>query len=255
MTIPKWLDPTAEINVNDHHEAYQKLDDTMKSVVFILSSYQALHKADASLTPEQIFWIIGNSIAETGWGRYYRGNNFGGWKIDKDFAEGYKKKTGHSALWWQAPGHIASGDEPICYYRGFANPSDFYSEWLLKFVPKHGKSGERYTKTGNAFWNDHVESWFYELCVSGYKGDVTAANPYKSVNDWKNILYLARVRVAQYLLRLTVDSNWGPKSQAACKTFQKQHGLTLAYGQPTIDVLAALIDEWEKTGSQLPAKL
>lgn len=255
MSLPTWLDPTTEIKVNDHNEGYQKLDDTTKSIVFILSSYQALQKADPSLTPEQTFWVIGNSIAETGWGKAYRGNNFGGWKINKDFADNYKKTTGQSALWWQAPGHIASGDEAVCYYRGFATPSDFYSEWLKKFLPKHGRIGERYTKTGTAFWDEHIEGWFYELCVSGYKGEVTAANPYKSVSDWKTVLYLARVRVAQYLLRLTVDSHWGPKSEAACRVYQQTHGLTLAYGQPTIDVVASLIKEWEKTGSVLPAKL
>lgn len=260
MTLPLWLDPQAEIAVNDHKEAYQKLDDTTKSVVFILTSYRALRKADPSLTPEQTVWVIGNSIAETGWGRFFRGNNFGGWKISKDYADAYKKRTGKSALWWQDAGHIASGDEAVCYYRGFANPEDFYAEWLTRFLPKHGKAGERYTKTGSVFWDDHVEGWFRELCISGYKGPVTALNPDKSFSDWRGIVHLAKVRVIQYLLHLTVDGKFGAKTEAACKAYQAAHGLTLRLEQPTmetalVDILAHLIDEWEKAGGILPAKL
>lgn len=252
MTTPSWLDPATEIVNNDQPQAYKALDDITKSIVFILTSYKALKQANPILTPQQNFWIIGNAIAETGWGRLWRGYNFGGWKITKDFATSFKKANGRSARWWQAQGHVNSGDEPIVYYRGYENPSQFYIEWLTRFVPQAASSTHRYAKTGAAFWKPE-DSWFRELCLAGYKGAVTQANPDKSIESWKQVLKLAEVRVAQYLLKVKVDGAWGPRSQAACDAFARQKNLPT--GKLTIEIVAALIDEWEKQGSVLPASL
>jgi hypothetical protein len=250
MTTPVWLDPATEIKNNDQPEGYKKLDDITKSIVFILTSYKALRKCSSYLTTEQIFWVIGNSIAETGWGRSWRGFNFGGWKINKDYADSYKKSKKRSAPWWQAAGHVASGDEPVVYYRGYIDPSHFYSEWLERFVPSvPNLTVKRYNKTGQVFWEDRPE-WFRELCLAGYKGPVTQANPDKSVNDWENVVHTAQVRVAQYLLKVKVDGSWGAKSQAACDAFALNHQLPT--GQLTLNVLTALLSEWEMAGSQLP---
>lgn len=249
MTTPSWLDPATEIKNNDQPEDYKKLDDINKSIVFILTSYKALHKCSSQLTPEQTFWIIGNSVSETGWGRSWKGYNFGGWKINKSYADRYKRVNGRSAPWWQAAGHIASGDEPIVYYRGYTDPSHFYSEWLERFVPLTPKTDSRYNKTGQAFWKDD-SSWFKELCLAGYKGPVTQANPDKSVKSWESIVKTAQVRVAQYLLYIKVDGKWGPKSQAACDAFAVKNQLPT--GALTFDVIAALISDWEAKGSPLP---
>lgn len=253
MLTPSWLDPATEIKNNDQPEGYKKLDDITKSIVFILTSYKALRKCSSQLTTKQIFWIIGNSIAETGWGRSWKGYNFGGWKINKDYADNYKRFKKHSAPWWQAAGHVASGDSPVVYYRGYTDPSHFYSEWIERFVPSTPNLvAERYNKTGKVFWQDNPD-WFRELCLAGYKGPVTQANPEKSVKDWESIVHTAQVRVAQYLLKVKVDGSWGAKSQAACDAFAIKHNLPT--GPLTLNVLAGLIAEWEKDGSVLPYKL
>ena len=253
MSTPIWLDPATEIKNNDQPEEYKKLDDITKSIVFILTSYKALRKCSSNLTTEQIFWVIGNSIAETGWGRSWKGYNFGGWKISKDYADNYKRHKGKSAPWWQAAGHIASGDASIVYYRGYADPSQFYSEWLERFVPSvPSLVMTRYNKTGELFWKDN-ENWFKELCLAGYKGPVTQANPDKSVKDWQSIIYTSKVRVIQYLLKIKVDGSWGPKSQAAFDIFASKHKMPT--GTLNLDVITLLISDWEANGSPLPFKL
>lgn len=253
MITPSWLDPATEIKNNDQPEGYKKLDDITKSIVFILASYKALRLCNSQLTIEQIFWIIGNSISETGWGRSWKGYNFGGWKINKDYADRYKRVNKRSAPWWQSAGHIASGDAPIVYYRGYTDPSHFYSEWLERFVPfTSNLASSRYNKTGQLFWQDDA-SWFKELCLAGYKGPVTQANPDKSVQSWASVVHTAQVRVAQYLLNVKVDGQWGPKSQAACDAFARKHDLPT--GQLTLDLLSGLISEWETIGSPLPFSL
>ena len=253
MTIPSWLDPAAEIVNNDQSQAYKDLDAITKSIVFILCSFQAIKTANPKLTTEQIFWVIGNAIAETGWGRLWRGYNFGGWKITKDFAEGYKKKTGKSALWWQAKGHVKSGDEPVVYYRGYENPSQFYSEWITRFVPQTAATTNRYTKTGAAFWKPD-KSWFRELCLAGYKGPITQATPDKSIEAWDAVIHRAQVLIAQHLLGLKVDGTWGPKSSTACLAFQTGYGLTKD-GNPNYETLTLLIKQWEDKGAPLVYKL
>jgi hypothetical protein len=253
MTIPSWLDPATEIKDSDQPEAYKKLDDITKSIVFILSSYKALRKCSSSLTTEQIFLVIGNSIAETGWGGSWKGYNFGGWKINKDYADNYKRFKKRSAPWWQAAGHIASGDAPVVYYRGYTDPSHFYSEWLERFVPSiPNLVMTRYNKAGEKFWQDSPE-WFKELCLAGYKGPVTQANPDNSVIDWEIIIRTAQVRVTQYLLGVKVDGSWGSKSQAAYDAYALKHQLPT--GSLALNVLTVLLSEWEIKGSLLPCAL
>lgn len=253
MTTPSWLDPTAEIVSNDQTQAYKDLDAITKSIVFILCSFQAIKAANPKLTTEQIFWVIGNAIAETGWGRLWRGYNFGGWKITKDFAVSYKKTTGKNAIWWQAKGHVNSGDDPVVYYRGYENPSQFYTEWLIRFVPQTATSTNRYAKTGLAFWKPD-EAWFRELCLAGYKGPVTQANPDKSIESWNSILRRSQALVAQYLLSLKPDGVWGPKSTTACTSFQLAYSLRQD-GKPNYETLGLLIKQWEDKGAVLPVRL
>ena len=254
MTIPSWLDPTTEIKSNSQPEAYKKLDDITKSVVFILTSYKALRKCSPALTTQQIFWIIGNSVSETGWGRLWNGYNFGGWKINKSFAESYKKRFNKGAPWWQAAGHVASGDEPVVYYRGFNEPSEFYSEWVKRFIPSVANLTEkRYNKTGEAFWKPD-SSWFKELCLAGYKGPVTQANPDKSIDSWEKVVSRCQALVAQHLLGIKVDGAWGPKSSTACLAFQTGYNITKD-GKPNFETLSLLIKQWEDKGSILVVSL
>jgi len=250
MSLPDWLDPETEIINSQQPEAYKKLDKITKSIVFILESYKSLHKCNSLLTTKQIFWIIGNANAETGWGGSWNGYNFGGWKINKYFAESYKRRYGKSAPWYQAAGHIASGDDPIVYYRGYMEPSHFYREWLERFVPSIPNiKDSRYNKTGEAFWKLE-DLWFRELCLAGYKGPVTQNNPDDSFDSWKKIVYRSQVIVAQHLLGIKIDGAWGAKSSTACLAFQNGHNL-VKDGKPNFETLSLLIKDWEDKGSTL----
>lgn len=251
MTKPSWLDPATEIKNNAQPEAYKKLDDITKSVVFILFSYKSLHKCNSSLTTEQIFWIIGNFVSETGWGKFWNGYNFGGWKINKDYADSYKKRYKVSAPWYQDEGHVASGDDPVVYYRGYAEPFHFYREWVERFVPSiPNLKDKRYNKTGEEFWKPS-SSWFLELCLAGYKGPVTQANPDKSIKSWESIVNRSKIIAAQHLLGVKVDASWGTKSSTACLAFQTGYDLKKD-GQPNFETLALLIKQWQDRGNPLP---
>jgi hypothetical protein len=254
MTIPSWLDPTTEIKTNQQPEAYKKLDAISKSVVFILTSYKALRKCSRMLTTEQIFWIIGNFVSETGWGKTWNGYNFGGWKINKSYADSYKKRNGVSAPWYQDKGHVASGDDPIVYYRGYVEPFYFYREWFERFVPSiPNQKDKRYNQTGKTFWEPNP-NWFKELCLAGYKGPVTQANPDKSIDSWEKIVSRCQVLVAQHLLGTKVDGSWGQKSSTACLAFQNGYNLNKD-GKPNFETLSLLIKQWEDKGSVLIVNL
>jgi hypothetical protein len=254
MPLPSWLDPTTEIKNNQQPEAYKKLDDLTKSVVFILCSYKSLRKCNSSLTTEQIFWIIGNFVSETGWGKYWNGYNFGGWKINKAYADSYKKRYKVSAPWYQDEGHVASGDEAIVYYRGYVEPLHFYREWVERFVPSvPNLKDKRYNETGEAFWKPS-STWFLELCLAGYKGPVTQSNPNKSVESWEKIVNRSQVIVTQHLLGVKVDASWGAKSSTACLAFQNGYNL-VKDGKPNFETLGLLLKQWEDKGCPLFVKL
>jgi hypothetical protein len=247
--IPSWLDESAEIKKPDQPEYFLKLNPQQKSCMFILLSLKSLieinNKESFGLSLLQMLDVIGNAIIETGWGLKWRGWNFGGWKISKDFVESYKKTHGVCPPWWRAKGHIKAKDDPVVYYRGFNSPIEFYKEWLLKFVPKNTSKTDRYYKTGQAFWSGG--NWFYELCVSGYKGEVTKANPEPSVKTFKSVLERLKIILAQYILSLTPDGIWGEKSKKACQKFQLDNRIE-ATGILNDITLIKLIELWIKNG-------
>lgn len=236
--IPSWLDPTCEItSLNDNKPtSWDGMKKTALRAVFILACFKALRVL--GLNHKQSLEVLGNSIVETGWGTSFRAWNLGGWKIREADVKALKAQ-GKKALWWRAPGNKSSGDPPWCYYKGFASLEEFFAAWLIKFVPKPGtvQVDNRYYKTGTAFWSD--KDWFKELCLSGYKGAVTASNPQGSITGHQQILKLSMTILCQQGLGLEFDGAWGDKSTEACKLYQKTHGL-LEAGQPSLALLQSL---------------
>jgi hypothetical protein len=232
MTIPSWLNPEKEIKHPDQPESFSSLSNKDKASAFICFVLEDLKNINVGLTPRQKLWILSNMISETGWGKTWRGNNFGGWKITKDYVTSYKREhNGEEPWWWQAEGHVASGDEPVVYYRGFEPRQKFSKEWVERFVPKVSDTGHRYHKTGLDFWLEK-DTWFRELCLAGYKGPVTQANPEKSCEDFKSICKRAQIILIQTKIGVDHDGSWGPTSKNKAKEL---------YGTDDIDTLFNLI--------------
>lgn len=233
--IPSWLDPADEItDANDTKPVQWKtMSKEQLRIVFVLACFDALRSL--GMTPAQALDILANAVVETGWGMYFRGWNLGGWKINKSDVTAAKAR-GKKLKWWRAPGNKSSKDPPWCYYQGFNSLSEFFEEWILKFLPKLGTVAvsSRYYNTGKAFWAG--KNWFLELCKAGYKGVVTAANPEPSVKGHEQIKKLALVFLCQRALGVVVDGDWGSKSEKACKEKQKELGVPQT-GQPSLSLL------------------
>lgn len=253
MTILNWLDPAKEIKIPDQPGDYAALHDIEKSIQFMLWCLSSL--LGSGLTPKEALWVISNFISETGWGKKWKGNNFGGWKITEAYVKEYKAShNGESPLWWQAPGHIASGDPPVVYYRGYATYNDFIQAWLLRFVPINPKPDHRYYKTSKAFWAGDA-SWFKELCLAGYKGPVTQANPDASVVNFGLIVDRARMLLVQHFLHAfgilhnAPDGSWGPISINACKFYQAHNNLQQT-GLPDEATFVSIVNKSFLAGSR-----
>jgi len=245
--IPPWLDPANEVTeATDSKPICWKtmLLPELKSA-FVIACYTGLRSL--GLSPWQALEILGNAVVETGWGKFFRAWNLGGWKIHKADAKALKAK-GQKILWWRAPGNKApgatlkdfkGGDPPWCYYRGFESMEAFFAEWLSKFVPKPGSTtASRYRKTGEAFWAGKSD-WFRELCLAGYKGANTQKAPDASVSTHRQITEVALVFLCQKALGVNADGLWGPKSSAACRKAEKGHELAET-GKPSLKLLEAL---------------
>lgn len=226
--IPSWLDPATEIKNPDQPEWFVKLSDRDKAAQMSTLCVEFFIKQQG-MTSEQALEATANAISETGWFRHWRGNNMGGWKTNEPYVKEYKRIHGEQCpRWWRAPGHIASGDPPVVYYRGYDKVEDFLSAWVERFVPR-GTSvpvTHRYYKTGKAFWAGSP-SWFKELCLAGYKGPVTQANPGGSIAAFAQIIERARKIVAQSILGVTPDAAWGPSSAKALQSFLGSDGKVL----------------------------
>lgn len=247
---PSWLDPEKEIKLPDQPKEYEKLDNKTKAIVFILLSIKSLVSCCPTLSTNQAISIVANSVVETGWGKTWKGWNFGGWKITKPEVDKIKLLTGIYPNWWKAEGHTASGDPPVCYYKAFNGPDQFYMEWLNRFVPRDAPENHRYHKTGKIFWQGS-QDWFKELCLAGYKGVVTANSPEKSVSDWISINKSIKIRLAQYFLNQTYDGVWGKKSEDACKLFQETIGRAKT-GQLDDMTFSKLLGKWILEGMKIP---
>lgn len=200
------------------------------------------------LTMNRAFEVTANAVVETGWGEHWKGWNMGGWKIWETDVQKAKRSGKLCPGWWRAPGHINSGDPEWCFYRTFSGPDMFFKEWLERFVPKVSSDKHRYHRTGLLFWEQpQLAPWFPELIQAGYKGEVTKANPNKSISSFNNIVIRSQTILAQKLLKVEADAVWGQKSKQACASFQGQSGM-LPTGNLTKETLTLLVKTWQGSG-------
>lgn len=254
--IPTWLDATKEVDKNNPatptgDKMFLEMDEKSAKALFLLVCLAAVMRADPAVTIKKAIEVVANSVVETGWGKKWVKYNFGGWKITRADVEAFRAaNNGQSPEWWKAAGHVKSGDAPVVFYQTFASPDAFFKAWLLRFVPKNKKVGEhRYAKTGAKFWLDDP-TWFEEMCLAGYKGEVTAANPGPSVATHNNVIITMKPLIAQRLLGVTPDGVWGKDTIAACQKFQSTHGLSVT-GTLTVQTFSKLIEVWKTSGYQL----
>lgn len=222
MSTPSWLNPATEITTPDQPSEFvaikSKNEKAAKFICLCLEHLNNIKRHDGSvLTLPQQFMIVTNMVQETGWGRSWRGWNFGGWKITKKHTAKFPNAT-----WWRAPGHVDRGDDPEVYYRGFAGPGEFLTEWFSKFVslsPANADNtgpGKRYHDTAQAFDHGTHEEFFRALCVSGYKGEVTAADPEERISEMVKCFHRAQTVFVQAVLStcttgvIVVDGDLGP---------------------------------------------
>lgn len=239
--LPTWLDPSKELKDIEKPEWFSKLSRPQADAVFYLWVIDAFYNAGKSegfpeISADQLTEIAANAAVETGHGQKWNGNNWGGVKINKPYVTSYFTQHQTNPCWFQSKGHVSGGDEEIVYYIGFESVQDFAAFWLNRFVPFSYRDEEqieekkrsRYYKTAKAFWENFEEPtkhWFYELCVSGYKGEVTKKDPQPSVATLFSCKSRIKTMVSQLILGLTTDGVWGTKSKNACLEFQKNKGL------------------------------
>jgi hypothetical protein len=261
MAIPSWLDPSTEIKTPTKPEWFDKLTRPYSDAVFYLWAMSALNEAANKLgypplIVNQLTEITANFSSETLHGEKWNANNWGGVKIYKPYVNSYKLEHGKSPSWFQSKGHEKSGDEAIVYYVGFDSVEQLAEFWLTRYVPfsyaemtEEAAKKERYFKTAKAFWEERQETstshhWFYELCVSGYKGPVTQKNPTPSVNSLFEIKKRIKTMVCQLLLELTTDNSWGAKSTEKAKTYQQESNLALTDGSCSDELFEALVERY-----------
>lgn len=123
--------------------------------------------------------VIAHCATECSWGRRAIGHNHGGVKLSQTDTVREERKTGDGLPWWRWTGHARSGDDPVVYYRAFADDRAFWTFWLARYVPKSEDVAQRdrYIATGAAFWNTSAASgsasgWFVEMLRAGYRGPV-----------------------------------------------------------------------------------
>lgn len=221
--------------------------------VMMVGSNDGLKVENVGLLFERAVWVVGNVVSERGWFGSDRperalvpGNNLGGWKINEGHVRAWRARGGlpqEMPRWFRDRGHVGSGDQPVVYYRVFSGIDQFFGEWLERFVPRPGSVGaeHRYNKAGVEFWRQDLvadnaaagerSGWFRELCLAGYKGPVTQANPDRSVRAYWEIVRKIRVVVVQEMLnrqravgglpRLKPDGKWGKQSQEVAAKFLK----------------------------------
>jgi len=238
--LPIWLDKTKEVTEYSKPRWFSSLTRPKQDAVFYLWCIDTFNataiEKGLKLTAKQLAEITGNAAVETGHGQDWKGNNWGGVKINKPYTVSYFNTTNDTPKWFKAEGHVAGGDAPIVYYIYFETPQKYAEYWLDKFVPydyfKEDQIEEnkktRYYKTAKAFWNnfnDEDNHWFYELCVSGYKGDVTKKNPKPSVDTLFSCTARVKTMTSQLILETTPDGVWGLKSKEACIKFQVKFGI------------------------------
>lgn len=258
IKIPSWLDSSKEITEVSKPKWFTDLNRPKQDAVFylwVIDSFANSAKENGySISPDKLIEIAANAAVETGHGQKWNGNNWGGVKISKPYVDNYKIKHGVSPKWFKSKGHVAGGDDETVYYVYFESPQEYANFWLEKFIPINYKEEEqipenkktRYYKTAKAFWENYQEKeshWFYELCVSGYKGEVTKKTPAPSVETLFSCKSRIEIMVSQLILGLVPDGNWGPKSIKACMEFQNKFGM-IESGNLNFDTINQLIHSY-----------
>lgn len=250
-TIPTWLNPAKELKINEANSNSSVVFASLgpyPETRFILLALKNL--ITIGLTPWEALQVCANSCSETGYGvARFVGFNFGGVKISESFVREYKRThQNEDPFWWQAPGHVKSGDQPICYYRAYISPASYFEEWVRRFIPKNGSG--RYEKTGKVFWTGD-EKWFYELCLAGYKGVITEANPTPSFEKHKLVVKRCLTMTCQVLLGCKPDANWGKTSKKKAEEFILSSAPNLN-PEPSIELFNKLISSWQQNGFRQP---
>jgi hypothetical protein len=207
---PFWLNPLHEVKAEDE-------PSHLSPGLFVVRCVEELILLRPSFTLRQIAGIVANSINETGWGRYYRACNLGGWKIRKyDVVD--------NTQWYRAHGNKSSGDPQTCFYRAFRSFREYFALWLARFVPAPGTVDEahRYRLCGEQF---HAgDPWFDDLIAAGYKGEVTKENPAGSLRSHEQLVEDVLQIYAQHLIGVALDGQWGPKSRRAALVWLEGQG-------------------------------
>lgn len=239
---PSWLDPSLEItSPNETHFTPGEFAVTL--VPLILS-------IDPSISADRAFELAAHFAGETGYGRHFRGNNLGGVKINQSLIRSYTAAHGTPPRWWSAAGHIAQGDAPTVYYMGYPSLTVFLTDWLARFVPRHGTAPKsRYARTGELFWDPASApgNWFRAMLDAGYRGDTTDTQKEGSMQAFRSITNRLKVLFGQQTIGAAADGAWGPRSRQLAAQWQQQHGLA-ASGELDDATLSKMV------GAQVHAK-
>jgi hypothetical protein len=256
--LPSWLDPNTQVKTPSKPQWFDTLTRPYSDAVFylwnIIAFFEAAEKLGGrTLSINQAIEIAANSAVETLHGEKWNEFNWGGVKVNKNYVNAYKALHDNvSPRWFSAAGHVNSGDQEVVYYVAFDSIEQYCEYWLTKFVLFSSVDFTGlYSKTAKAFWENYPQKdkhWFYELCVSGYKGAVTQKNPTPSVDTFFNVEARIRIFVTQLLLGVKTDGDFGPKSKQACLLFQQQAGLQTATGEITDEAIAALVMKYRTDG-------
>lgn len=236
---PSWLDASFELQIPKRKKKSEMTDAEKQTFIaeFIKKCVIAFLANECNLT--QALEGTANCIVETGWGFSVIHNNAGGWKITKQYAEGYERKHGKKPNWWKARGNVKSADSDWCFYRAFDSLDLFIKEWIEHFVPNpmNDPKYPKYKKAGDAFW-DNDEDWFAELILAGYKGAPSrkklmdlrgGSRPdyhHDSIKGHRDIFEKCKKIIAQMVIGATPDGAWGNKSKELCKKYQQIKKIT-----------------------------
>lgn len=163
--VPEWVDRSREIpdrgeRIAVTHDAWARASREHLRALGVPS--------DAAVE------VIAHCAVECSWGTRAVGHNAGGVKLKQRDDAAHRAKHGRGLAWWRAPGHQASGDDPVECYRGFDDPAQFWALFLKRYAPRPGvpAESERYEAAGAALWGEEPGQWFVELVLAGYRGEV-----------------------------------------------------------------------------------
>lgn len=160
--IPTWVDLARELT--------DVVDRDTKPADFVRDALREL--AAIGVTGPRAVEAVAHCATECSWGRRAIGDNRGGVKLKEGDDAVHRAKHGHGLAWWRYAGHVEAGDAPVVLYRAFDDAGEFWRFFLKRYLPRDAPSGDRYAATGKAFWHGGERSWFVEMLLAGYRGEV-----------------------------------------------------------------------------------